>query len=106
MNKTKHTPTPWKIGLDETFSPAKWDIGFNSIENGEQAGVGYAKVAARCYTKEDAAFIVRAVNSHEALLDAAKRAEKFISEEFPHLKGAAYNMLGELRDAIAEAEGK
>lgn len=50
--------------------------------------------------------VIRAVNSHEALLDACKRAEKFISDAFPHLKGAEWNTLGELRDAIAQAEGK
>ena len=45
-------------------------------------------------------------NSHDSLLEVAKRAEKFISEVFPNLRGTQFNILGELRDAIAKAEGK
>lgn len=49
-----HTPLPWYLSSD----------GRGIIRNGKRF--------AEAYTKEDAAFIARAVNSHEELLEALK----------------------------------
>jgi hypothetical protein len=50
------------------------------------------------FSKEDIRFVVRAVNSHETLLEAARYA--VCSETCQH------NKCQGLRDAIAQAEGK
>lgn len=50
-----------------------------------------------------AEFIVRAVNSHEALLDAVKRMEMYLNSEFPHPDKLQALLIGEARDAIAQA---
>lgn len=52
-------------------------------------------------TKAYAEGIVHAMNAHDELVAALKRAEKFISEEFPNMRSS---MFGEMRDALAKAE--
>jgi hypothetical protein len=94
---SKHTPTPYKIGY------------------GGQEGDDYAVIVAPgrvrpiCnlepldYTPANARFIVRACNSHEALLEASKG----VDEWFDLIKQNYPEMLREfsiLRAAIAAAE--
>lgn len=60
MTKTAHTPTPWRIE-DDTIKAGKNDTHLFDIY--ECPGLGVAAEA-------NAAFIVRAVNSHDTLVEA------------------------------------
>src|SRR6185436_18843022 len=91
----QHTPTPWhiqkRISGDQMF-----EIYTEGIEEVE------AKVAL-AFEKEDAAFIVRAVNSHEALVEAAKRVRSVLNDEGKEILTKA-EMEQLLFEAIAQAE--
>jgi len=80
----KHTPTPWSRYKNAAHGP-EGDCVFvcNGIDSPNDA---------------NAEFIVRAVNSHEALLAAAKDAIEYCSD----LIGPA--IAQRLREAIAQAE--
>ena len=89
--KTTHTPTPWRIINDDVNG--KFDI-----RNSEQkyvCSVGWARNGS-----EDAAFIVRAVNAHEELLQAAKSMRQEISRRTKGVVATSWDK------AIAKAEGK
>jgi len=87
----KVTPRPWHI---------KWDTlkGSWLIYHTEQDAGPFIRVRDR----NEAAFIVRAVNSHEALLEAAKVAFEIMGHETNVSNNRPYLML---KDAIAMAEG-
>jgi hypothetical protein len=57
--KVEHSPTPWKVY--ECHSPSAFPYGIGSDTETD--------FAARCRTKPNADFIVRAVNSHDALME-------------------------------------
>lgn len=86
-NQPKHTPTPWDYSGEfiKTFDN-KTIIA--EVQTGDDI----------CHDSE---FIVRAVNSHDMLLDAAKRALR----ELEQRKEGADERYA-LRNAIALAEGK
>lgn len=69
-NKIVHTPTPWEIG-DVTDGAEE----YNECANVRGIQIRGERKAVACI--DDANFIVRAVNSHEELLDALKTWEKF-----------------------------
>jgi hypothetical protein len=94
-NKTeaKHTPTPWKIGELKTSIEGNCDLGRIRIL--------------------DAEFVVRAANSHDALLDAAKEALcwldpdcKWDGVQTTEDSSEEEKIIVELYAAIAQAEGK
>jgi hypothetical protein len=89
--EVKHTPTPWSAELND----GTWDI---RHANGTVAMLDKYDDETE---QANAAFIVRAVNSHAALLEAAKEIVQDIRED---------NDLGDtfkkLVEAIALAEGK
>ena len=64
MAQSKHTSTPWKFKHYEGRLSRIWR---NDPDNTEDTNRGYALIA-RHVTPEDAAFIVRAANNHEALI--------------------------------------
>lgn len=70
LTEVKHTPTPW-------FTKHK---GYTSyIQKTDEKGHEYTVASMTCnieLAKANAAFIVRAVNSHEALIDGARCALK------------------------------
>ena len=88
----KHTPTPWELHQDEDLK--SWFI----WAKGNMA----ASLPRRTdgVDKANAEFIVRAVNSHEALLNKLKHAQArlFVHEGNSEL----YDEIGK---AIAQAEG-
>jgi len=91
----RHTPTPWSLnsGYNKAGAPffeIKDKDGFNLLAI--RGGV--------IPISQDADFIVRAVNSHEAMLKALKEAQKVIAAQNNG------NMLVSIEDAIAQAEGK
>jgi hypothetical protein len=96
-NELEHTPTPWRKILAPTQIVTDDRIIANMVY-GE-----YFQM------QNDADFIVRAVNAHEALLEAAKNARNVLAAlAIGDLKGikADSPALQMLRDAIAKAEGK
>jgi len=106
MKKQNHTPTPWKelagmnSGLDSgIFSIREWDEKYRGEEDSEQA---------IAESEANAAFIVRAVNSHEALLSALKRMLQFSDGRMATgSRLLAESMLAdEISDLIEQVEGK
>ena len=90
---TSHTPTPWHVGTREPDSDQ------HHIISGGQYICGIDSYSG---AKEDAAFIVRAVNAYDALLDACKMAFSF-----QHLYHSSYThtqVYNQLEKAIALAE--
>lgn len=94
--KLQHTPTPWKaLDFDED----------TTIIYDKDMRVVIPKLA----NKENATFIVRAVNSHEELLAATKRALDGVQRDIaanPTAKTDRPEIEAMLRYAIAKAEGK
>ena len=90
---TQHTPTPWKFEestMTLRSAPSNyWLATFDSFDGAIN-------------NKANAAFIVRAVNSHEALLEAVKKALKYVQRAEP----IDCQLEVDLKDTIAQAEGK
>ena len=80
MNKLQHTPTPWQVHESSPSSPLQ--IIGNIDYNADGSQIDYDVIADMGGLDADdanAAFIVRAVNSHEALVEAATWAIAVIS---------------------------
>jgi len=97
----KNTPTPW------TMNPSKTDDRSYIAD----CGFGYTIWPANpCHTTydstayENAEFIVRAVNNHDELLEAAKLAYELLNKD--KAKTYAPNSLAKIEKAIAAAEGE
>lgn len=86
----QHTPTPWH--LKTSFK--------NELPHYSLEGSLNRTIASDILGKENVEFIVRAVNSHEALLKAAKQA---LAELERYKEGTDERYA--LRSAIAQAEG-
>lgn len=63
----QHTPTPWEFAHNDGFP------GFRILQSGRMLYDHLATLQGT-QAKADAAFIVRAVNSHEALLETLKKS--------------------------------
>lgn len=101
QKEVKHTPTPMKFDLKMNRAVGGWDI--------EGFGIVIARLSDEDYSTLDveqwtAAFIVRCVNSHEALLKAAKQAASWVEQQSITRKSS--EVLGDLFAAISQAEGK
>ena len=104
--ENNHTPTPWKC--------AKPKKGFfcHIMHQPDDEGIwrngnGIASTIHSQNSDEDAAFIVRAVNSHEKLLMCLKRWEKYAQDNLysENKEDAGYcSFLKETREAIKGAE--
>ena len=117
MTTATHTPTPWKVNYAQEINGTfKAEIlpGMN-----EHQAVAYTWGATLDQTLSNAAFIVRAVNSHEHLVEALKglfdmvRDGKLVRDIAGDAKPdwALSSMelvmkLSKAQQAIAEAEGK
>jgi len=109
-NVTEHTPTPW-IVTHQTGSDFSFDIVSPQEPRGIIVGSTGSCMDVNSRSGADAAFIVRAVNSHEALLEAAKRIIDSINEEQRNNGLVGYTegfviAFDDLQKAIAQAEGK
>lgn len=99
----KHTPTPWRADNDFAHDyQCRLRIFLESSDGkyigevtGEQTGNEI---------EGNAAFIVRAVNSHEALIDKAERLLEYLDEwglDIPEEQAKAQRIIvKEMRDAI------
>lgn len=88
----KHTPTPWKVD-DYVMSGEKYRV-FSPADP-----VAVASVAG----KANAEFIVRAVNSHDELVEAIKNAIDSLPD---HVGPRIAQVKKELSEALAKAEGE
>jgi len=97
VTEVKHTPLPWVSKGRYIGGPMHMSyVGEVRDENGNWSDTAKSR--------DDAAFIVRACNSHYDLLEAAKWAEAAIS---PFSKDpAGKSGIAKLRAAIAKAEGR
>lgn len=97
----KHTPTPYEskhtveaVFDDETDSQTVYAIDRLVIGGGDV--VGWAS------TPENAAFIVKACNSHEALKEACELAQEHLKAKYP----SEANVFNVLREALKLTEDK
>jgi hypothetical protein len=120
---TQHTPTPWKatIARMRDDQPA---FGFSIMAGAKLASVCSAGVyetnlriygltptpedmKPKFYTAEEleanAKFIVRAVNSHDFLIEVCENALKFVTRHYSRIDGQ--NLKEELETVLAEAKG-
>ena len=88
-NEAKHTPTPWEISREEN--------GITTIRGDVKNGRLFA--VADALKREDAALIVKAVNSYGPMLDRIKQLHQSSCT-----KGAGFDTCGDCR-LIALAEG-
>lgn len=96
--KREHTPTPWEL-------EHVWEDQNRALIRGKYLRVIVDRAEDFGNAKTDAEFIVRAVNSHEALLECAKMFLDFdrLAQEG---KPVPYDYLMEkAKETIAQAEG-
>jgi hypothetical protein len=106
---TKHTPTPWFPG--RTFGRGISTVDAIDPADGQLFAVcevfGVNKMDEACeVSNANAAFIVRAVNSHERLVAALREAEGVIAEVCvdQHPDNVCCHVLRQVRAALAEVE--
>lgn len=73
-----HTPTPWKV---LGYTPYGEDYRITDDIGNDIAIVPHWDDEAKIEARANAAFIVKAVNCHEELLEALKEAKKAIQEQ-------------------------
>lgn len=123
---TKHTPTPWyyapamQTGLTRPYekfdiyhvTPPDRDNSYGINTGGRKVFLGMIRSRpSKSETEANAAFIVRAVNSHDALVEAL---EDIIHAAFEHgnkgLSGKTLDpdgeLLGAAKEALALAKGE
>lgn len=102
--KTLHTPTPWITRKNDQRLCARGTEHLFSIVKFRQQGEDsvYLTIAENV-VNEDSDFIVRAVNSHNELLDALKLAKATIERLKPPV---AYDSTQGTRDVIDQAIAK
>lgn len=96
---TSHTPTPWIAKFDEVIGANDRSVAVCGVELNENA-----------IDQANAAFIVKAVNAHEALVAALERASNWFERDMtlPRSETASdYSGMGlELRTALRLARGE
>jgi len=104
VSETNHTPPPWKM-LFHDDKQSDWSVVHK--ENDEILFNNYA-FDAHPPSNENAAFIVRVVNSHGALLSLAKEYLEYMSKPDKDGYVIAADSVFRIRAerAISQAEGK
>lgn len=76
-NSTQHTPTPWRTNGATITARGAWDLTIASCRSRQDPANAHPGLAAKTTAEADAnaAFIVRAVNSHADLVAALEVAE-------------------------------
>lgn len=115
--KPQHTPTPWDIGRTLiTAQTKRWTaeaVQANDFHENRMIFADFKfsdegrsrRLIAKCENFEDAAFIVRAVNSHEELLGELKSLVAWVEEDEARAESLE-RQLNNAKAAIAKAEGK
>lgn len=97
-SKTQHAPTPWHI--DETAYDTSNVVDIGSAKN---MHVAFADGGIDI---KDAEFIVRAVNSHKALLESLKVLRAVCRQQYRGTNFYCEPWTQKADEAIAQAEGK
>lgn len=101
--KPAHTPTPWRIRKGSWECESGYQIASKADEDGFGNVIGYSRM------ETNAAFIVRAVNSHEELIEAAQNALNVLAGlAVGHLNSIKPDSRAilMLREVLAKTEGK
>lgn len=99
MTKAKHTPTPWKIEFNSKCEIVAKEGTIATLDLPMKRELGYDGA---CLLEEaNASFIVKAVNSHEALVEALKLARVLLGgfEDYPGSSEAK-----KIEEALKQAE--
>lgn len=100
--KAAHTPGPWRLSENRyVWSPNK-----NCIATVHMMADGKRNSELEVESLANAKFIVRACNSHEALLEAAKRAREELADHLGKGNVAVDRAWQELDAAIAKGESR
>ena len=88
-SKQQHTPTPWR----------KHDMEADSIVGPDRKAIALVMGRSRTDQEDDANldFILTAVNSHQALVDALERAIQYVPANAVSMKEAASRPIAECR---------
>ena len=99
MKEGIHTPTPWEI---ESYLAEDGTTVYEGIYFGDKRILDFDYGIP---TKEDIEFLIKAVNSNEMLLDAAKKAKAMIEDNFLQSLTAKH-VFQLLEEAIIRVESK
>lgn len=108
--ETKHTPTPWTVGYASLSVEGKTEKGVMKILDirgwGHLTGRGHGALGlsdeqGKQVQEANAEFIVRACNSHDALVEALEKIANMGNESTVDGHGEAKRIA---RDAIAKAK--
>jgi len=103
--KTKHTPIPWEILSGEVVKQGYGPHGNIAIIAKADRTVGNGTSAVE--RDENMAFIVKAVNSHDELLEALYMALPYVEtamQDIGYKPGIIERKVKQIKDAIAKAE--
>lgn len=98
-NQSSHTPTPWYFDFEKSYGAnhgPEWET--------RSAPAGRGIWTAHCQSGHDAAFIVKAVNCHEELVEALKSVKESLLDI--HRDDTLDGCLMVIEDALARGEGK
>ncbi len=105
----KHSPTPWNVGIEQDEARRFPTVAIrcdNEKHGNGVVGFEIAEMSGRGGNQEsDAAYIVRAVNAHEKLIEALNAVEHDISMS-NGLHSVDEQTVHLVYDAIAAAKGK
>ena len=101
----KHSPTPWDYDPESDFHNDPSGIVYVDISAGDvpDSESRFARIDKGKTAKADAAFIVRAVNAHDALVAACEAAVK-VFERFSYLPPTHQKALEALTAALKLAK--
>lgn len=90
-----HTPTPWNVQYRAILDQDGFQVAAGSVPDDDIVMMAHYDLAA-----ENAAFIVKACNAHEALVEAVQQAIKFL-EATSYTPGQEAGVLWDLKEALA-----
>ena len=100
----QHTKTPWRVGSPNRMGSVVADEPVPEIGGSEDVAYYGGHLIAESIAPRNAAFIVRACNSHEPLVAALKVADKFLSGfEGDELQDGIDSKITQIRRALAAA---
>ena len=106
MNNAKHTPGPWKAVKDEARNPHyAWNI--EGAPGVVPTIARLSMIDAGAQIEPNAHLIAAAPAMYEALQDIESYTELGLNSDEPkHWEASLQDILGIVRDALAQAEGR
>lgn len=111
MNTDKRTPGPWRYRRTNMQSSTHWFVILDRHGRGPIFDVGGDEIAEAKYLSTDpeeieanAAFIVRACNNHDALVEISKEMLKHLLETDFDVCGTPDKLVDKWKATIANAE--